>query len=394
MLIYEYKLKGKPQQFIAMDEAIRTVQFIRNKAVRYWMDNKGVGKYTLNGLSKTLSQEFDFADKLNSQARQAACERAWSSISKFYDNCKKHKPGKKGFPQFQKDNRSVEYKATGWKLSDDCRFITFTDGHKIGRLKLIGKQILNPYRDKIKRVQIVRRADGYYAHFILDVTKTEHMPVTGSVVGLDMGLTHLWTDSNGQKKENPRKLKAAEKALKREQRRVSRKQKGSQNRKKAIKKLGRKHLKVSRQRKDFAIKAARALYQSHDLIVLEDLKVRNMVKNHCLAKSISDAGWSQLRTWIEYFGKVFGKVCVVVPPEYTSQECSACGRREPKKLSERWHSCPCGCEMDRDENSALVILHRGLKKLGKSTVGHTETWVATPESLWTDEPLVNVRNDI
>jgi putative transposase len=373
MLIYEYKLRGKPKQFKAVDEAIRTVQFIRNKAVRYWVDNKGVGKYALSGLSKTLSKEFDFADKLNSQARQAACERAWSSISRFYDACKKNKPGKKGFPKFQKDNRSVEYKVTGWKLSDDCRFVTFTDKHGIGRLKLVGKQILNAFKDKIKRVQIVRRADGYYANFVLDVDRAEHMAATGSLVGLDMGLTHIWTDSNGQKKENPRKLKAAEKALKRSQRKLSRKQKGSQNRKKAIKTLGRKHLKVSRQRKDFAIKAARALYQSHDLIVLEDLKVRNMVKNHRLAKAISDAGWYQLRTWIEYFGQVFSKVCVTVPPEYTTQECHACGRREPKALSLRWHSCPCGCEMDRDENSALVILNRGLKKLAKSTAGHAET---------------------
>lgn len=157
-------------------------------------------------------------------------------------------------------------------------------------------------------------AQNSYAHFVLKVERAKKMPATGSMVGLDLGLTHLWTDSNGEKKPNPRHLRKAEKALKREQRRVSRKQKGSQNRKKQIKKLARKHLKVSRQRKDFAIKAARALYQSPDLVVLEDLKVCNLVKNHRLAKSISDAGWSMLKDWIQSFATVFGKVCVLAPP--------------------------------------------------------------------------------
>ena len=380
MLIYEFKLRGKPEQFAAIDEAIRTVQFIRNKAVRFWMDHRGTGKYDLSKLGATLAAEFPFADKLNSTARQQATERAWSAVSKFFDNCKKKLPGKKGYPKFQRDNRSVEYKKSGWKLSDDCRFIAFTDGHGIGTLKLIGKQMLNAFQDKIQRVQLVRRADGYYAHFVLKVDRTEKMPATGSIVGLDLGLTHLWTDSNGEKKPNPRKLRQAEKAIKREQRRVSRKKKGSKNRKKQIKKLARKHLTVSRQRKDFAIKAARALYQSHDLVVLEDLKVRNMVRNHPLAKSISDAGWSMLKDWIEYFAKLFGKVCVLVEPAYSTQECHACGRKEAKTLSQRWHSCPCGCEMDRDENSALVLLQRGLRKLETSTRGHRGTEVATPET--------------
>lgn len=380
MLIYEFKLRGKPEQFAAIDEAIRTVQFIRNKAVRFWMDHRGTGKYDLSKLGATLAAEFPFADKLNSTARQQATERAWSAISKFFDNCKKKLPGKKGYPKFQRDNRSVEYKKSGWKLSDDCRFITFTDGHSIGTLKLIGKQMLNAFQDKIQRVQLVRRADGYYAHFVLKVDRTEKMPATGAIVGLDLGLTHLWTDSNGEKKPNPRKLRQAEKAIKREQRRVSRKKKGSKNRKKQIKKLARKHLKVSRQRKDFAIKAARALYQSHDLVVLEDLKVRNMVRNHHLAKSISDAGWSMLKDWIQYFAGLFGKVCVLVPPEYSTQECHACGRREAKTLVQRWHSCSCGCEMDRDQNAALVLLQRGLNQLEKGTRGHRGTQAGMPET--------------
>lgn len=199
MLVYSFKLRGKPEQFAAIDEAIRTVQFIRNKAVRFWMDHRGTGKFDLSKLAATLAAEFPFAAKLNSTARQQATERAWSAVAKFFANCKKKVPGKKGYPKFKKDARSVEYKKSGWSLSDDCRFITFTDGHHIGTLKLIGKQVLNAFQNKIQRVQIVRRADGYYAHFVLKVNRTETSPTTGSMIGLDLGLTHLWTDSNGQK---------------------------------------------------------------------------------------------------------------------------------------------------------------------------------------------------
>ena len=147
----------------------------------------------------------------------------------------------------------------------------------------------------------------------------------------------------------------------------------SANRRKVIKRLARKHLQVSRQRKDFAVKTVRCVVRSNDLIAYEDLQVRNMVKNHKLAKSISDASWSMFRDWVEYFGKVFGKVTIAVPPQYTSQNCSTCGTTVKKSLSERTHQCShCGTVLDRDHNAALNILAIGLK----NTVGHTE--ISTP----------------
>jgi putative transposase len=154
MLVFEFKAFGKKQQFDAVDEAIRTVQFIRNKALRFWMENTKVDKYGLNKYSAVLAKEFPFCDDLNSMARQSSSERAWSAISRFYDNCKKKVPGKKGFPQFQKDNRSVEYKTTGWRLGDDRKSITFTDKKGIGKLKLKGTRDLHFYqRSQIKRVR-------------------------------------------------------------------------------------------------------------------------------------------------------------------------------------------------------------------------------------------------
>ena len=144
--------------------------------------------------------------------------------------------------------------------------------------------------------------------------------------------------------------------------------------------LGKRHLKISRQRKDHAIKLARCVITSNDVVVYEDLRIKNMVKNHCLAKSINDASCYQFRVFIEYFGKVFGKITVVVNPAYTSQECSKCGVIVKKTLSTRTRSCSCGFEMDRDHNAARNILSRGL-----STVGHTGTYGLDSCNAWGDQ---------
>ena len=369
MLVLEAKLKGKTEQYNLIDEAIRTALFVRNKALRLWMDVKDSDKYDLNKYCAVLAKEFEFAKKLNSQARQASAERAWSAINRFFENCKKKISGKKGFPRFKKRGHSVEYKTSGWKLSEDRKHLTLTDGFKIGRLKIIGSRDLNFYQiEQIKRIRLVRRADGYYAQFCVDVDRREEIEPTQTTIGLDVGLNHFYTDSKGEVVENPRYLRKSERQLKKLQRRVSKRKKGSANRRKAIKRLAKKHLQVSRQRKDFAVKTARCVVRSNDLIAYEDLQIRNMVKNHKLAKSISDASWSMFCQWVEYFGKVFGKVTVAVPPQYTSQNCSNCGKQVVKTLSQRTHHCGlCGTVLDRDHNAALNILAIGLNR-----VGHTQ----------------------
>jgi putative transposase len=370
MLVLEFKAYGKTEQFKAVDEAIRICQFIRNKSIRLWMDGGAKSWFDLSKYCAVWAKEFDFANKLGAMARQASAERAWASISRFYDNCKKGVKGKKvGYPSFQKDCRSVEYKTNSWKLSADCKSITFTDKCGIGKLKLKGNRDLGFYQvDQIKRVRLVKRAGGYYVQFCVQADRLEVLPSTGKTVGLDMGLKEFYTDSNGVMVENPRFLRKGEARLKLAQRLVSRKVKGSTNRRKARVILGKRHLKISRQRKDHAIKLARCVITSNDVVVYEDLRVSNMVKNHCLAKSISDASWYQFRVFLEYFGKVFGRITIAVNPAYTSQECSSCGAIVKKSLSTRSHVCKCGCEMDRDHNAAINILNRGI-----STTGHVGT---------------------
>jgi putative transposase len=391
MIIYEFKVKGKDAQYRAIDEAIRTSQFIQNKCLRYWMDNEkvgryrarfAIGKYDLNKYCSVLAAEFPFADELNSMARQAAAERAWSAIARFYDNCKRKIKEKKGYPKFKKHCRSVEYKTSGWKLSPNRKAITFRDGKNIGTLKLKGTYDLNYYDIKLlKRVRLVRRADGYYAQFAIDVKVRVKSNLTGKMVGLDLGLKFFIADNQGNTEPCPQFYRKSEKQLNLANRKKSKKFKRgakpqSKNYHKARNRYARKHLRVSRQRKEYCKRVAYSVIQSNDLVAYEDLNVKGLVKNRRLAKSISDAGWSTFRQWLEYFGFKYGKITIAVPPHNTSQNCSNCSKKVNKSLSTRTHVCPhCGFVEDRDVNAAINIL-----KLALSTAGHAGTYA------WGDLP--------
>lgn len=382
MIVYEFKVKGKEAQYRAIDEAIRTSQFIQNKCLRYWMENKGLRQYDLNKYCAVLAAEFPWASELNSMARQSAAERTWSAIARFFDNCKKFVKGKKGFPKFKKNCRSVEYKTSGWKLSLNRKAITFRDGKNIGTLKLKGTYDLNYYDIKLlKRVRLVRRADGYYAQFAIDVKVRVEPNLTGKMVGLDLGLKFFIADNQGNTEPCPQFYRKSEKQLNRANRKKSKKFKRgglpqSKNYHKARNRYARKHLRVSRQRKEYCKRVAYSVIRSNDLVAYEDLNVKGLVRNRHLAKSISDAGWSTFRQWLEYFGFKYGKVTIAVPPYNTSQNCSSCGDIVKKSLSTRTHVCPhCGFIEDRDVNAAINIL-----KLALSTAGHAGTYA------WGDLP--------
>jgi putative transposase len=385
MFIYEYKVNPKPNQKLAIDEAIRTHQFVRNKVLRYWMDNRGIGKTELFRYNTTLRAEFSFVDDLNSHACQTAVERVLKAINRFLDNCKKNRTGKKDYPKFKKHNRSVEYKVSGWKLSENRKQITFTDKKGIGHLKLIGKRDLLFYQlNQIKRVRIVRRADGYYVQFSVQLDPRDTIkPLVPSqqAVGIDLGLKYFLADSKGNIEHNPRFYRKGENRLNRLNRRKSKKFKigkpyakryslgQSVNYHKARTRYAIAHLKVSRQREEFCKRIALRYIQSNDLVAYEDLNVKNMVKNRRLAKSISDAGWSTFRRWLDYFAYKYGKLTIAVSPYNTSQNCSNCGKKVQKSLSTRTHVClHCNFVEDRDINAGINILQKGL-----STQGHWES---------------------
>ena len=375
MFVLEYKVKPKPNQIEAINEAIRTTQFVRNKVLRYWMDNRGVGKTELFRYNTALRREFKFVDDLNSHACQTAVERTWRAITRFDDNCQNKVKGKKNYPKFKKHSRSVEYKVSGWKLSKDKRHITFTDKKGIGTLKLIGSRDINYYQpEQIKRVRILNRADGYYVQFCLKLDPRDTVkPLTPSrkATGIDVGLKFFLVDSEGNQIDCPNYYRKAEKQLNRLNRKKSKKyrkgKKQSRNYHKARKRSARKHLRVSRQREEFVKSVALRLVKSNDLIAYEDLNIKGMVKNRHLAKSITDAGWSVFRQWLEYFGDKYCKLTIAVSPHNTSQDCANCGQKVQKSLSTRTHVCPhCGYTDCRDRNAALNILQKGLSSVGRT----------------------------
>ncbi len=257
MLVLEYKAVVKKHQPQAIEEAIRTSQFVRNKVLRYWMDNSSkdspIEKKELYRYNTQLREELEFVKHLNSHACQASVENVERAIHRFFDNCQKQKPGKKGYPKFKKDSRSVEYKQSGWKLHPTKRRIQFTDKKGIGEIKLLGKWDIHTITagnvKLIKRVRIVRRADGYYVQFVvkpnLEESKQSILPKTGQV-GIDVGLEYFYSDINGNHVENPRFLRKSEESIKRSQRKIYRKKKGSSGRRKARGVYARKHLRVTR----------------------------------------------------------------------------------------------------------------------------------------------------
>ncbi|MGZ3663652.1 MAG: RNA-guided endonuclease InsQ/TnpB family protein [Ktedonobacterales bacterium] len=261
-----------------------------------------------------------------------------------------------GYPRFQGVNRytSFTYKQFGNGAAVDNGFLMLS---KIGR---IGVRWSRPLEGTPKTVTISQEADGWYVCISCAEVPTQPLPLTGRETGIDVGLKVFLINSDGEATENPRHHRKAEKQLKKAQRRVSRRKQGSKRRKKAVALLKRKHQKVQRQRRDFHHKTARSLLQQYDTIYLEDLRVANMIRNHHLAKSISDAGWYAFRTILEGKAVYAGRRVVAVPPAYTSQDCSGCGTRIPKSLSVRTHVCTsCGLILDRDENAARNIQWAG-----------------------------------
>jgi putative transposase len=228
---------------------------------------------------------------------------------------------------------------------------------KIGRIRL---RLHRPLEGTPKTVTISREADGWYVSFSCADVPTQALPATGQQTGIDVGLKVFLMTAQGVVFENPRYYRRAERYLAKCQRRVSRRKKGSHRRRKAVALLAKAHQDVQRQRRDFQHKVALKRVRANDTIYHEDLRVANMVKNHHLAKSISDAGWAQFRSILEAKAAWAGRRVVAAPPAYTSQDCSGCGERVPKSLSIRTHVCPsCGLVLDRDENAARNIQWAG-----------------------------------
>lgn len=231
-----------------------------------------------------------------------------------------------------------------------------------------------PLEGTPKTAYIVRRVDKWYVVIACEAAQPEAPPRESDPVGIDVGLKEFLTDSNGGTVANPRHFRSADRKLRTQQRRASRRKKGSKRRRKANIQIAKTHLKVNRQRRDFHFKVAKQYTDKHDTIVVEDLNVHGMVRNHHLVKSITDAAWGQFLDILADKAERAGGQVIRVPAHYTSQKCSGCGEIVPKSLSVRTHICTyCGLVADRDHNAAINILQAGLRKIPLGQSGQAST---------------------
>ena len=361
---FKYKLKPTAEQEQAMAFVVRRCRELYNAALQErkeaW-EKRGVS-VPVAGQSAQLPDLKEVRPEyrdIHSQVLQDVLTRLDRAFQAFFRRVKNGETP--GYPRFQGSHRynSFTYKQFGNGATLDNGFLMLS---KIGRIALRWSR---PLEGIPKTVTIRREADGWSVCFSCAEVPMQPLPPTGQETGIDMGLKVFLITAAGKPVENPRHYRKAQAALRRSQRAVARKQKGSHRRKKAVALLKRKHQKVQRQRQDFQHKTALALPRNYDTTYLEDLQVRNIVRNPHLAKSISEASWGQFRTLLEAKAEYAGRRVVAVPAKNTSQDCSGCGERVLKSLSVRTHVCPsCGLVLDRDENAALNILRRGSERSG------------------------------
>jgi putative transposase len=376
---YHYKLKPTSEQERALELVLARCRTLYNVALeqrRMWWgrDQGNSASYYQQAMElpdlKAACPEYG---EVHSQVLQDVLRRVDKTYQAFFRRIANGETP--GYPRFQGANRyhSFTYPQYGNGAVLDGSVLSLS---RIGRIPI---RLHRSLHGTPKTVTISREADGWYASCSCADVPTESLPSTKRETGIDVGLKVFLITADGKIIENPRHYRTAEKQLAKAQRRIARRKKGSERRKKAGALLKRKHQKVQRQRRDFHHKMALALLHTYDTIYLEDLQVRNMVRNRYLAKSISDASWGQFRTILAFKAACAGKRVFAIPPAFTSQDCSGCGERVPKSLSVRTHVCPnCGLVIDRDENAALNILQRGRQQSRAGQARQALTWVDAP----------------
>jgi putative transposase len=307
--------------------------------------------------SKTLFPEYKDLPSHTLQDVIARVEKAFDRWLKGDSNG--HRSGKPRFKGVGR-YRSITFPDPIKPEHIDGRFIQLP---KIGKLKMIMHRPL-PDGFKVKTAAIIKKVDGYYITLSLQDSSvpifTPYVPEMENTIGIDMGLKSFLVDDSGEEVKIPQHYRKAEKRLKRLQRSLSRKKKGSLRRKKAIKKVAKAHLRVSNQRKDFHYKTAKKLLQQGKHVAHEKLNIKGIARTR-MAKSTHDAGWSQFLQILSIKAETAGLLAIAVNPNGMSQDCSSCGNKVPKEIQDRWHSCPgCGCELDRDHNAAINIRNRAV----------------------------------
>ena len=335
----------------------------------YKETGKGLSRYDLQKLIPELKREHEWLATTYSQCLQSVCLNMSRAFINFFEKRAEYPSFKSKFGK-----QSLQY-PQNVKITDD----NYLKVPKIGKLLAV---IHRPIEGKIKTVTISKNtAEQYFASILVDEGKDKRKPsrdkaclvsTEGKAVGIDLGLTHFAITSDGEKIDNPRWLEKHQLNLKRKQQQLSRKRKGSSNRNKARRKLAKAHLKVSRSREDFQHKLSRRIVDENQVIIVENLNIKGMVKNHCLSKSISQVGWGQFLTMLKYKAEQASKVYLEVDRFFASSKiCNNCLYKMPcMDLSIRRWTCPhCGTKYDRDINASKNIRDEGLRILTSGTGG-------------------------
>ncbi len=361
---FRYRLKPSKSGRTKLDRTLELCRWVFNETLatrkNTWeQEKKTLSLYDTNKLLTIWKRDHTELVSVHSQVLQNVQERVDLAFKAFF---RRVKAGEKpGYPRFRGYGwyDSFTFKQSGFELLPAGNGLLIS---KIGAVRIV---LHRPIQGRVKTLTVQRDAVGnWYACFACEV-EPEAMPFSELAVGIDVGLESFATLSNGMKIENPRFFRHAEKELAKVQRLLSKAEKGTPERAKRRKAVQHVHQRIANRRKDFAHKLSRELVHSFGMISFENLRIQNMLQNHCLAKSISDASWNQLIMYTTYKAENAGRVVVLVDPRNTSRMCSCCGTLVEKSLSVRVHQCPvCGLVMDRDENASNNILRLGLESLG------------------------------
>ena len=328
---------------------------LEQRILLYQSHRKTLSKYNQCYDLPDLKKEFPEFKQVGSQVLQDVLDRLDKAYQAFFRRVKRDETP--GFPRFKSYQRynSFTLSQAGWELEGCHLYIK-----NVGRFKL---KLHRPIEGIIKTITIKKMPTGkWFVSFNCDGVPPKVKDFTGAEVGIDVGLKSFITDSDGKVFDNPRYFVGSHKILKRRQRSMSRKVKGSNRRNKSRLLVAKTHEHISNQRLDFLHKVANYYIENYDVIYIENLTINKMIKNKHLSKSISDVAWGIFFNLLTYKAEEAGKSIVKVNPKNTSQSCSGCGRLVRKSLAVRTHKCPyCLLVLDRDLNASLNIKSRGRK---------------------------------